>query len=117
MARKQNPEEMRLASLIKDTRDKAKKSNRDLTEAESSKIADYKRQLGSLKFKRLAEKRVGAALKQINNVAALAGKSYTSTPGQQKEIIDALVASVEGVNTAFSAPQAKAKKVFQLSAA
>lgn len=115
--KKSYPEEQRLAALTKDIRDKAKKANRETTEAEDAKIAEYKRQLGSMKFKRLAEKRVGAALKQIRNVGSLAAKSYTSTPGQVKEVVDALVKAVENVNSAFSAPQAKQSKVFTLSAA
>jgi hypothetical protein len=108
------PEEVRIADLIAGIRDKADKADRDYTDAETKQIGDLKRQLGGMKFMRLAEKRVNAALKQIGNVAGLAAKSYIYTPVQAKSVVDAMANAVNSAKSAFDAPGSKSKSMFSL---
>jgi len=106
------PEEQRLSDLIKSTRDSA---SDPITDGQAKKISDLKKQLGGMKFQRLVTKRVIAALKQIGNVGALAGKSYSYTTAQATEVTDALAGAVEAVHAAFANPAKKNAPVFKLS--
>lgn len=54
------------------------------------------------KFVRLAEQRVGAALKYLGLVANLAGPGYESTPALKTQIVEALQGGVDRVKERFA---------------
>lgn len=67
------------------------------------------------KFVRLAEARTIKAIKAIRALPALAGSGYESTEDQRTIVVDALMAEVERVKTAFSSPgKSDDKPVFSL---
>lgn len=113
MAKKESkyPEEQRIADLIKSHRDSM---SDPATDAQKGKLTILKQQLGAMKFARLASKRTNAALKQINNVGALAGKAYSCTPAQSERVVTALADAVEGVQKAFESPTKAKGPVFAL---
>ena len=65
------------------------------------------------KFKRLATKRTGKAIRAISAVGKLTGRSYERTEADAKKITDALESAVTDVKTAF-AGKAKAVSGFSL---
>lgn len=65
------------------------------------------------KFKRLATKRTGKAIRAISAVGKLTGRSYERTEADAKKITDALDSAVAEVKQAF-AGKAKAISGFSL---
>ncbi len=66
------------------------------------------------KFKRLAEKRVDAALQKIGLLGNLATPSYSCTPEQVEKIIVALTVSVAEVEEKFQKVLDRSRKRFEL---
>ena len=66
------------------------------------------------KFKRLAEKRVNAALDKIRLIGNLAGPQYTFTPEKIETIIAALKSAVAEVEEKFQKPLQKNSEKFEL---
>ena len=62
------------------------------------------------KFIRLANQRVGNALKHIGLVANLAGPGYERTAEQEKQITDALEAALQDVRDRFGGKSAQGGK-------
>jgi len=66
------------------------------------KVADRdKVETNADKFVRLAEQRVGMALKYLNLVANLAGPGYDRTPAQVTAILTVLLTAVDKVKERF----------------
>lgn len=103
--------ETNLQNSIKAIRNKAK--DRDFSDSEKKQLEDLKKQLGGLRFMRLATKRVPVAVAKIKNVAALAGKSYSCTQAQADYIIGAMESAVKEMKSAFSGGT-KSSNAFQL---
>ena len=66
------------------------------------------------KFKRLAEKRVNAALDKIRLIGNLASPQYAFNPEQIERIITALQAALAEVEEKFQKPLQKSMKKFEL---
>lgn len=89
--------------------------DKEATATQKKQLADWRNELGKMRFVRIANKRVPKVLKGIIGIANLSGVGYVSTPEQQKAIIAALNQAVAGVEqklagvkkeeTGFSLPQ------------
>lgn len=67
------------------------------TEQQKEQLKTARAALGTLRFVRIANKRIPKALKAVSGIANLAGASYTKKPEQVKAIIAALTAAVAEV--------------------
>lgn len=103
--------EVKLETQIKALRKRAE--NRDYTAAEVKDLAAWKKELGGLRFIRLATKRVPVALAKIKNVAGLAGKNYSCTQAQADYIVKQLADAVSELKQAFTGGT-KSATAFQL---
>lgn len=109
--KKQAPAEAKLDEQLKSIKARAK--DRDYTDAEEKQIASLKKELGALRFVRLAVKRVPAAIAKIKNVAGLSGKAYSCTQAQADYIIGQLETAVKDLKQSFMGGT-KVKSGFQL---
>ena len=66
------------------------------------------------KFKRLAEKRVNAALQKIGLIGNLANPNYSYSPEQVEKIIVALTANIAEVEEKFQKVLDRNRKKFEL---
>ena len=66
------------------------------------------------KFKRLAEKRVNAALDKIRLIGNLASSQYAYSPEQIETIISAMHGAVGEVEVKFQKPLQRQKEKFEL---
>jgi hypothetical protein len=69
--------------------------DKEPTETQKKQRAELREQMSSLRFVRMAKKRVGKAVTMIRNVGKLTGGNYRSTPEQVKKIADLLTVEVK----------------------
>lgn len=108
---KQPEAEAKLEAQLKAIKERAK--DREYTDAEEKQIATLKKELGGLRFVRLAIKRVPAAVAKIRNIGGLAGKNYSCTRAQADYVVAALKDAIAQLEKAF-AGDVKTASSFQL---
>jgi hypothetical protein len=94
--------EKQLEALAKQIGDK------EPTTAQKEQRTKLRDQLGSLRFARIANKRIPKTLKAIQQIANLSGPNYRSNEAQVTAIVEALTQAVANVKSKLSGTKEKA---------
>lgn len=105
------PDEQRIEQQLEALSKKAAaRPNKEATETERKEASELRKQLGALKFVRLAKQRGAKAVAALRNLAKLNGRTYTRSQEQVDKIGAQLTAEVKAAITALTPSTGTAKR-------